>query len=84
MRCHRVKREFTTVDSLQFNRVVQRALGIIETITKAERIDAALLFLGAAVLDFTNFNFLWEKLFCEHAIQWTAQLPLPTLSVTFS
>ena len=42
-----IMQEFTTADRLQFNRVAERALGLIETAATAGRIQARELFPGA-------------------------------------
>ena len=42
-----IKREFTTADNRRFNRVAERALGLIETAAMAGRIQARELFPGA-------------------------------------
>ena len=42
-----IKQEFTKADSPQFNRVAERALGLIETAAMAGRIQARELFPGA-------------------------------------
>ena len=60
---HRIKQEFTSADSPQFNGTAERTLGLIGTSSLAARIQAPLIFPGA---DVPTREDLWAK-----AVAWS-------------
>ena len=60
-RRHRITQELTTPNSAPYDGAAERALGIIEKVSKAARIEAPLLFPEAEVPDFSQTGYLWAE-----------------------